>query len=56
MNKVSPQNGVDIGYFVTGIGIVSLPSVLAVPIAVCFARTVINAIHFLDSNNSSVAV
>ena len=40
MNRVSPQNGGDIGYLVTGIGIVSLPAVLAVPIAIYFARTV----------------
>ena len=40
MNRVSPQNGGDIGYLITGIGIVSLPAVLAVPIAIYFARTV----------------
>ena len=39
MNSVSPQNGSDIGYFVTGIGIVSLPALLAVPIAIYFAGT-----------------
>ena len=40
INRVPPQNGGDIGYFVTGIGIVSLPALLAVPIAIYFARTV----------------
>ena len=40
MNRVSPQNGGDIGYLVTGICIVSLPALLAVPIAIYFARTV----------------
>ena len=40
INRVSPQNEGDIGYLVTGIGIVSLPAVLAVPIAIYFARTV----------------
>ena len=40
MHRVSPKNGSDIGYFVTGIGIVSLPALLAVPIAIYFARTV----------------
>ena len=40
MNRVSPQNGDDIGYFVTGIVIVSLPALLAVPIAIYFARRV----------------
>ena len=38
--RVSPQNGGDIGYLVTGIGIVSLPALLAVPIAIYFAGTV----------------
>ena len=38
--RISPQNGSDIGYLVTGIGIVSLPALLAVPIAIYFARTV----------------
>ena len=40
MNRVSPHNGGDIGYFVTGIGIASLPALLAVLIAIYFARTV----------------
>ena len=40
LNRVSPLNGGDIGYVFTGIGIVSLPAVLAVPIAIYFARTV----------------
>ena len=38
--RVSPQNGSDIGFLVTGIGITSLPALLAVPIAIYFARTV----------------
>ena len=40
INRVSPQNGGDIGYMVTGIVIVSLPALLAVPIAIYFARRV----------------
>ena len=40
INRVSPQNGGDIGYFVTGIGIASLPAVLAGLIAIYFAGTV----------------
>ena len=40
INRVPPQNGGDIGYLVIGIGIVSLPALLAVPIAIYFARTV----------------
>ena len=39
-NRVSPQNGDDIGYFATGIGIVSLLTLIGVPIAIYFARTV----------------
>ena len=40
MNRVSPLNGGDIGYVFTGFGIVSLPAVLAVPIAIYFAGAV----------------
>ena len=40
MNTALPQNGSDIGYFVTGIVIGSLPTLIAVPIAIYFARTV----------------
>ena len=40
LNRVTPQNGRDIGYIVTAIGIVSLPALLAVPIAIYFARIV----------------
>ena len=40
INKVSPQNGGDIGYYVTGIGIATLPALLAVLIAIYFAGTV----------------
>ena len=38
--RVSPQNGGDIGGLITGSGIVSLPALFAVPIAIYFARTV----------------
>ena len=40
VNSASPQNGSDIGCTVFGTGIVSLPALLAVPIAIYFARTV----------------
>ena len=40
VNSASPQHGSDIGCMVIGIVIVSLPALLAVPIAIYFARTV----------------
>ena len=40
VSRTSPQNGSDIGFLVMAIGIVSLPVLLAVPIAIYFAQTV----------------
>ena len=40
VNRASPQNGNDIGYMVTGIVIVSLPTLIAIPVAIYFARIV----------------